>query len=299
MDSIQSFYKNKRVLVTGGAGFIGSHLVEKLVNLGAQVTVLDNFSSGVLTNLKSVVGDIFVIYGDVRSAYTCLKATENKDIVFHLASFVSVPQSIVDPITCYNINVNGTNNILEGCRKNAVKAFVFSTSSAVYGDKDGVSCEDDSLNPTSPYAISKVKGEEACKLYATNFAMNIACLRYFNVYGERQKINGPYAAVVATFTQQLKTNQTLTIYGDGKQTRDFIHVSRVVDANILVATKSSLQGDIFNIASGKSMNLLQLIETLKKDLCVQQNDTSFMPARQGDIVHSQASIKKYTTLANS
>jgi nucleoside-diphosphate-sugar epimerase len=299
MESLQKFYDKKRVLVTGGAGFIGSHLVEKLVSLGARVTIFDNFSAGSLANLKSVVHAINVIYADVRSPYSCLKATANQEIVFHLAAFISVPESFKDPQLCYNINIDGTNNMLTGCEKNSVKTFIYSSSSAVYGNKNSICSETDQLHPESPYAISKHKGELATKHYFQTYRLNTAILRYFNVYGQRQNPNGAYAAVVAKFTQQLLTKEPLTIFGDGKQTRDFIHVSKVVDANLMVAMHDALHGDVFNVGTGRSMNLLQLIDHLEKELKIQRTAVSFMPARQGDIEHSQANCEKYQKLCPS
>ncbi len=298
LEQLQQFYANKRVLVTGGAGFIGSHLAEKLVALGAHVTVLDNFSSGTLSNLKVIAHAITLSYADIRSAYTCLKATTHKDIVFHCASFISVPASIQHPDLCYSVNIEGTKNLLEGCRKNNVQSFIFSSSSAVYGEKTGPCLEDDLLAPQTPYALSKRESEELCKEYTIKYNLNTASLRYFNVYGQRQNPNGPYAAVVAKFTQQLLTGTPLTIYGDGLQTRDFVHVSNVVTANLTLATGTNLNGEIFNIASGKSLTLFQLIEQLEQELKVKRAGIIFQPARQGDILHSMAHCDKYKQFAS-
>ncbi len=299
MESLQKFYDKKRVLVTGGAGFIGSHLVEKLVSLGARVTVFDNFSTGSLTNLKSVVHAINIIYADVRSPYSCLRATANQEIVFHLAAFISVPESFQNPQLCYNVNIDGTNNILAGCEKNNVKTFIYSSSSAVYGNKNTLCSEIDPLDPQSPYAISKHKGELATKHYFQTYRLNTAILRYFNVYGPRQNPHGSYAAVVAKFTQQLLAQKPLTIFGDGKQTRDFIHVSKIVEANLMVAMHNNLHGDIYNVGTGKSMNLLQLIDHLEKELNIKRTTIMFLPARQGDITNSQANCEKYQKLSPS
>ena len=297
MESLKNFYTNKRVLVTGGAGFIGSHLVEKLVSLGARVTVLDNFSSGNINNLKSVLSSVSLFYADVRTEYSCSKATVGQDVVFHTAGFISVAESVKNPKVCYDINVQGTAHMLEACRKNDVKNFVFSSSSAVYGQKNGLCNEDDPVDPQSPYASSKYDGETLCKEYAQTTNMNIAILRYFNVYGERQSADGSYAAVVARFSQQLKTGQPVTIFGDGKQTRDFIHVSQVAQANALLGMRDDLKGDVFNVGSGKSITILELIEQLEKELNVKSAELTFSPARQGDIVHSHANCEKYLHIA--
>ena len=186
MEHVKQFYKNKQVLVTGGAGFIGSHIVEALVEAQAHVTILDNFSSGSISNLKSVVGNITVLYSDIRSMHSCLKATENKSVVFHCAAFISVPLSIQDPNYCYAINIDGTKNILEASKQNGIESFVLSSSAAVYGNREGLCNENDTPNPLSPYAISKLKNEQLCSQIAQQSHMNIASLRYFNVYGPRQ-----------------------------------------------------------------------------------------------------------------
>jgi UDP-glucose 4-epimerase len=296
MEQLKAFYSKKKILVTGGAGFIGSHLVEKLIELEADVTVLDNFSSGRLSNLQNVLTKITLLYADIRSAESTFKATLHKDIVFHLASFVSVPESIKNPELCIATNTQGTRNLLESCKKNDVNNLIFSSSSAVYGDKNGQCKEDDTVQPKSPYAQSKLDGEALCKEFAVKHGINTACLRYFNVYGDRQSPNGDYAAVVAKFKHQLLHNKPITIFGDGKQTRDFIDVKHVVDANIKIGMLNNQPGEIFNIGSGKSINLFELLDLLEKELHVKPQEITFQPARQGDIVFSQASCDKYQNL---
>lgn len=293
MESLQQFYSNKRILVTGGAGFIGSHLVEKLIGLGAHVSVLDNFSTGNLANLKSVAHAITLLYSDIRSPYSCIKATYQQDIVFHAAAFTSVPESLQSPDLCHKVNVDGTRYLLEGCKKNNIKNFIFSSSSAVYGNKSEICLESDYPSPQSPYGMSKNEAESLCKQYSLDGSVGTTILRYFNVYGERQNPNGQYAAVVARFKQQLLSGQPLTIFGDGTQTRDFIHVSKVVDANLALGMSQNHQGDIFNIGSGKSVNLLELIEQLERELEVKRSGITFLPARHGDITHSKANCEKY------
>jgi nucleoside-diphosphate-sugar epimerase len=293
METLQRFYAQKKILVTGGAGFIGSHIVEKLVTYGARVTVLDNFSSGTLANLKSVVHTINLMYADVRCLHSCAKASENQDFVFHLASLVSVPESIKNQELCYKINIDGTRNILEACRKNNVKRFIFSSSSAVYGNKNTVCKETTPLNPQSPYAESKVVGENLCHEYNKKYGLSSVILRYFNVYGERQNPKGPYAAVVARFKQQLLNAEPLTIFGDGKQTRDFIPVSDVVHANLKLAMAQTNLCETFNIGTGKSITLLELINQLENELQTRRTTINFLPAREGDILHSKAYCEKY------
>lgn len=293
MMELQNFYKDKQVLVTGGAGFIGSHLVEKLVELGARVTVFDNFSTGSLNNLRAVLPFITVSFGDVRSAYSIQRATQHKDIVFHLAAFISVPLSIEQPELCHATNVLGTRNVLEGCKENNVVTFIFASSCAVYGNTNTANFEDDPVNPTTPYAHSKVKGEALCKEYAQQYNISTATLRYFNVYGDRQRTNGEYAAVVAKFKENLLNRKPITIFGTGKQTRDFVAVGDVVLANLKVAMLPELRGEIFNIGSGKSTNLLDLLAQLEKDLNIQRAGITFAPARSDDIFYSCASCEKY------
>jgi UDP-glucose 4-epimerase len=296
MEQLKSLYQNKKVLVTGGAGFIGSHIAEKLVSLGAQVTILDNFSTGKVSNLKNILTQINLIYSDINLPHVCMKTTQNKDIVFHLAAIVSVPQSQHYPEICLKINSQGTKNMLEGCKKNSVKTFVFSSSCAVYGDKNKPCTEDDAPKPLSPYAQSKLEGEQLCRDYAQNFGINTVSLRYFNVYGERQHLNGEYSAVITKFRHNIQNNLPLTIFGTGQQTRDFIHVNEVVVANLKMAVKENLQGNVFNVASGKSISILDLIKKLESELGKKAVDIKFQPARSGDIVYSQASCEKLKTL---
>jgi nucleoside-diphosphate-sugar epimerase len=300
MESVlQRFYRNKQVLVTGGAGFIGSHLVEKLVSLGARVTVLDNFSTGSLKNLKSVVSCINLIYADIRAPHSCLKATSNQAVVFHLAAFVSVPESIMFPENCLQVNSLGTKNILLAAAKNNVTNVVISSSSAVYGNKAGICSEDDDLAPLSPYATSKHEAEEWGKKIAEKSAINVVSLRYFNVYGERQNPHGSYAAVVARFTHLLNNKLPLTIFGDGTQTRDFVPVAQAVEANLIAGMTPDAKGTAFNIGSGKSITLLTLIKQLEKELKTSATGINFLPARMGDILHSEASCKKFSLFAHN
>ncbi|MBX9830521.1 NAD-dependent epimerase/dehydratase family protein [Candidatus Babeliales bacterium] len=299
MKQLESFYKNKQVLVTGGAGFIGSHLVEKLVELGARVSVLDNFSTGNLNNLRSVLAHISLIYADVVHLHSVLKATAHKDFVFHLAAFASVTQSLNYADLCWKINVDGTRNVLEACHQNNVKTLVFSSSSAVYGNQTTNCNETDTPKPLSPYAKSKYESEKLCKEYAEKYGFNTTCLRYFNVYGNRQSPQGMYAAVVAQFKNNLLAQKPLTIYGDGKQTRDFINVADVVQANLRLALLNKSVGEVFNIGSGKSMNLFELIANLEQELKIQKTNIDFKPSRENEIMHSQANCEKYQKVVTS
>lgn len=296
MKLVKEFYKNKKILITGGAGFIGSHIAEELIKYDAQVTILDNFSTGNINNLLNTFPRINVLYGDITNPFTCINATKEKDFVFHLAALASVKQSIQFPEICDKINIEGTKNLLEGCIKNKVSIFVFSSSAAVYGNKNDHCKEDDQLDPLSPYAQSKIAGEQLCKKYSNEYEINTACLRYFNVYGERQNPDGEYAAVVAKFTENLKNKKPITIFGDGKQTRDFIHVSKVVEANLKIGMQKSLKGETYNIATGKSIDLFELIDKLEKETKNKKVNILFKPSRKGDILHSLANCTKYTNL---
>lgn len=293
---LKAFYADRKVLVTGGAGFIGSHLVEALVKLGAKVTVLDNFSTGSMNNLRSILPYINLQYADITSPYSTMQGTANKDIVFHLAAFVSVPDSIRHPKHCHLVNEIGTANTINACIKNNVKSFVFSSSASVYGDKSSMCSEEDIPNPQSPYALSKLAGESLCKNAGAQYNIATTVLRYFNVYGERQNPNGDYAAVVAKFTDCLRQRQPITIFGDGSQTRDFVHVSTVVTANLMAGASLHHTGEIINVASGVSISLLELINQLEKDLALTRTNILFQPARNGDIKQSAARCTKLTRL---
>ena len=295
------FYRNISVLVTGGAGFIGSHLTRELVQRGAQVTVLDDFSTGLAHNLAGLEDKISVINGSFTNPATCLKATKSKQIIFHLGAFISVPASVQDPRTCHDTNVNGTFNLLEAACINGVQGFVFSSSAAVYGPREELCCESMPCAPTSPYGTSKLIGELLCQQYSRNYGLRTVCLRYFNVFGERQNPDGAYAAVVAKFRHQMESNLPITIFGDGHQTRDFIPVADVVAANLLLGMQEAavMNGQPFNIASGRQINLLELVELLKKDFPNYATQPTLKPARAGDIRHSGADIKKFKLIPST
>lgn len=287
---------NVPVLVTGGAGFIGSHLAQELIKQKAKVTILDNFSTGSKENLENIANQITLIDGDIQDFSTCLDATKGKAIVFHLAAAISVNESMEHPDHCFGTNVTGTLNMLEACKRNGVSRFVFSSSSAVYGPATGTCSEQTPCNPLSPYGTSKLMGEHACQSYALYF--DTVCLRYFNVYGDRQNPNGAYAAVVAKFRHQMTHNKPITIFGDGLQTRDFISVDQVVKANIKVGTIDGqlVNGQVFNVGTGKSINLLELIEKLKQEFPDYNQTPTFAPERDGDIKNSSANCSKFQQL---
>lgn len=290
------YYRNLPVLVTGGAGFIGSHLVERLIALGARVTVMDNLSTGTMKNLQTIANSVSFIHASITDFAACVQATQNAHVIFHLAAAVSVPASVEHPDHCYHTNVGGTLNLLEAAARNGVERLVFSSSSAVYGHTDTPCSEDMACHPQSPYGVSKLVAEQACRAYAHR--ISTVCLRYFNVYGERQNPHGEYAAVVAKFKSLIARNQPITIFGDGLQTRDFISIDNVVDANLScgMLAHQHMNGDAFNIANGTSMTLLELVDQLKRETPTYREPLLFQPARAGDIRFSAANCTKYQTL---
>lgn len=299
IDSI-IFYQGRNVLVTGGAGFIGSHLVEALVEMGANVTVLDNLSTGNLENLEKIKSKITFIEGDIRSFKTCLAAAAGQSLIFHEAAFVSAAESVSKPYECYEINVHGTLNVLKAAQANQVEKLLFASSAAVYGNTDQVCHEMLPCDPESPYGASKLSGEKYCQIFHAQSGLQTLSLRYFNVWGERQNPDGGYAAAIAKFKYQMQHNLPITIYGDGSQTRDFIHVSEIVKANLELAKLDAtiLTGQPVNIASGTSRSLLEMIELLKKDYPNYIQELTFAPTRPGDIKFSAASNQTLKTLLN-
>lgn len=293
------FYKKKNVLVTGGCGFIGSHVAEMLVNLGANVTIIDNLATGFEKNIEPFRKDITFLKESIVDPAACEKAVSGNEIIFHLAAFISVPGSVKDPKSCHEINVDGTFNLLQAARHHNVKRFVFSSTSSVYGPRETVCHETDSdLKPVSPYGATKLMGELYCSQFSLLFDVPCVMLRYFNVYGDRQNPDSEYAAVVAKFRQCLESDKPLTIFGDGTQTRDFVHVKDVAEANLIVgmAEKETVNGEKYNIGTGKSISVLQLAEDMKKQFPGHTHETVFKPSRDGDVKHTQMSAEKFSSL---
>jgi nucleoside-diphosphate-sugar epimerase len=297
---LAEFYNNRQVLVTGGAGFIGSHIVEKLVELNAHVTVIDNLTTGNLDNLSHVLSSIIFIQDDITNFDACKKATQNKTLIFHCAAQVSVPESLEKPYLCYLINVHGTYNLLEAARINNVDRFIFSSSSAVYGTQEIPCTENMPCAPTSPYGTSKLIGELSCQLYSKQYNLKTLCLRYFNVFGSRQRDNGAYTGIIKTMRTSMNAHRSITIYGDGLQTRDFVSVEDVSNANIWFATlpPALLDGTVVNIASGTTKNIIELYNELKTEYPLYAQEPIFQPARAGDIKNSSADCTKFKTLYN-
>jgi nucleoside-diphosphate-sugar epimerase len=284
--------KGKTVLVTGGAGFIGSHLVRDLAAEGAVVRVLDNLSAGSYGRFAGMERKIDFQEGDIRNAVACRNACRGVDTVFHLAAYVSVPGSLKDPIMADAINISGTLNMLLAARDSGVRRFVFSSSSAVYGDIDVLPTREEALpKPTSPYGVEKLYGEHVVRLFAAHHGLEATALRYFNVYGPGQNPESEYAAVIPKFITRMLAGQNPTIFGDGTQTRDFLFVQDVVRANLLAAQTESTGSEVFNIAGGNSISLNELYSALAEVLGVTVQ-AEYGPPRQGDILHSGADIGK-------
>lgn len=274
----------KRYLVTGGAGFIGSHIVRALLEQGDFVRVLDNFSTGKPENLAGL--DIDLITGDIRDSATVAKAMSGMDRVFHEAAFVSVPQSMDDPLTCFEINQRGTEIVLEAARKAGVGRVVLASSAAVYGDSEDLPLDEDTLlYPMSPYAVSKRVDELYAALYTRSFGLEVVALRYFNVFGPRQRPDSMYAAAVPIFTRRLIDGKPITIYGDGGQTRDLVFVGDIVRANLVASEHPAAPGNIFNVCTGEEIRVIDLVQTLM-DLFPSAPAPQFATARSGDIYRS-------------
>ncbi len=273
-------------LITGGAGFIGSHVAEALIRRGDSVRVFDNFASGRRANLAHLP-EVTVVEGDIRDAPLTRQVMAGVDYVIHLAALVSVTQSIRDPFLTHQVNVTGTLNVLTAAREHHVKRVVLASSCAVYGDNPDLPFTEESVTrPMSPYAASKLIGEVYCQTTYRVYGLSTVCLRYFNVYGPRQDPDGEYAAVIPKFMQRIKQGHPPTIYGNGLQTRDFIYVGDVVRANLLACAREEAAGQVLNVASGRGVSLLELVAILN-ELCGAHFTPQFEPARAGDILHSR------------
>ncbi len=276
----------KSALVTGGAGFIGSHLVRHLLKNNWKVRVLDNFTSGKQENLIGLTLNFDMITGDIRDERIVKDVVKGVDVIFHEAAFVSVPQSMQQPGECLDVNVRGTENLIQAGIEARVSRMVLASSAAVYGDNDAIPLiEDLPTRPLSPYAASKNINEIMAGMVSRAYGFNVTCLRYFNVYGPRQNPDSQYAAAIPIFIKRCLEEQPITIFGDGGQTRDLIFVDDVVKANLLAAEINSAPGGVFNICSGRETRLLDLIEELLALFPKAQSPVISEP-RQGDIYRS-------------
>ena len=287
-------------LVTGGAGFIGSNIVQELVQRGEEVSVLDNFSTGKRENLTPFLDKINLIEGDVRSYHTVRKAVDDVDFILHQAALPSVPRSINDPITTNDVNVTGTINILDAAKDANVKRVVFASSSSIYGEIGNLLKTEDMLpQPLSPYAVSKLAGEKYCQAFTRLYGLETVCLRYFNVFGPNQDPTSQYSAVIPKFINLMKMGKPATIFGDGEQSRDFTFVENVVQANLLACKKGfeEISGEIFNIACGKRITINDLVKSINQILKT-DIEPNYASSRPGDVKHSLANIGKAQQFLN-
>jgi UDP-glucose 4-epimerase len=287
-----------KALVTGGAGFIGSHLVEALLSVGCKVTVLDNLSTGNLFNLKPILDHITFFENDIRELEILEQAAEDCDVIFHLAAVVAVQQTISDPIDSAMVNDIGTLNVLEAARAKNVRRVVLASSCAVYGDDPRLPKEETMMpRPASPYAVHKLSAEHYARVYFDLFGLETVSLRFFNVYGPRQDPSSPYSGVISIFMAKAVSNQAPVIYGDGNQSRDFVYVKDVVKANLLAADSDHSAGNVLNIGTGSYVIINRLWELIAS-LGGQQSAPRYEAARSGDILHSVAGMELTRSILN-
>ena len=277
-------------LVTGGAGFIGSHLVTRLVEEGHQVRILDNLCAGTLQNLAHLNDGVEFFQGDVADPEACAKAVAGAEVVFHQAALASVPLSVDRPLDTHKACVTGTVTLLDACVKAKVRRVVYAASSSVYGNDPEMPKHESQLpQALSPYAAAKLAGELYCESFASSYDLETVRLRYFNIFGPRQDPDSPYAAVIPLFVSALVNGHRPKIFGDGTQSRDFTYVDNVVEANIRASLAEGVSGNVYNVACGESLSILDLL----KEICSRLNvpcDPEFLEARAGDVKHSWADI---------
>jgi nucleoside-diphosphate-sugar epimerase len=277
-------------LVTGGAGFIGSHIVRRLLERGDRVRVLDDFSTGRRRNVEELDGRIELVEGSICDRATVARALAGVERVFHLAARASVPRSIDEPLPCNEVNVTGTLNLLVAARAAGVQRFVYSASSSAYGDTPTLPKTTDMRpDPLSPYAVSKLAAEQYCTVWAKVYGLQTVSLRYFNVFGPRQDPASTYAAVIPAFVSQMLRGGRPTIYGDGEQSRDFCYIDNVVDANLLAGDAAMLDGEVVNVACGERTTLNQIMRQIN-ELLGTKIEPIHAPPRAGDVRHSLADI---------
>lgn len=282
-----------KCLVTGGAGFIGSHVVDALIARGDKVRVLDNLSTGRKENLVRHASGIELLVGDLRNEETIQNAVRGIDYVFHIAALRAVLRSVDDPCETNEVNVRGTLNLLLAAKEAGVKRVIFSSSSSVYGDTDVFPSREDALpRPQSPYAASKIMGEYYCQIFSRLYGLETVCLRYFNVFGPRQNPESKYSAVIPIFVDCMLKGVSPEIHSDGKQSRDFTYVANVVSGNLLAADAKGVSGEVFNIACHEEFSVLEIFNQLKDILSIEGVEPVFKPKRAGDVRRSFADIAK-------
>jgi UDP-N-acetylglucosamine 4-epimerase len=306
MNNFKEKLNHKNILVTGGAGFIGSNLCEELINLGANVTCLDNFSTGFHSNLEAIKDhpNFKLIEGDIRNLEDCKAACENQDYVLHEAALGSVPRSINDPITSNDVNVGGFLNMLVAARDANVKRFVYAASSSTYGDSESLPKVEDVIGkPLSPYAITKYVNELYADVFKRTYDFDTIGLRYFNVFGRKQNPNGAYAAVIPKFVMQLMNHESPVINGGGEYSRDFTYIDNVILMNLLALTSDNTDSvnQVYNTAFGERTTLNDLVSNLKEYLSdfdpkIAEVEVIYGDYRKGDVPHSLASIDKAKNL---
>ena len=300
--------ENKQVLVTGGAGFIGSNLCENLLEHGNKVTCMDNFLTGKKSNIAHLIGhgNFTLIEGDIRNPHDCNKGTDGIEIVLHQAALGSVPRSINDPLTTNEININGFLNMLYASKEQGVKRFVYAASSSTYGDSKELPKKEEVIGmPLSPYAVTKYVNELYAHVFSNLYGIETIGLRYFNVFGRKQDPNGAYAAAIPKFIKAFMNHESPKINGDGSQTRDFTYIDNVIQANHLAGSTQNKDAlnKVFNIACGDQSILIDLVENLRLllsnfDSKIASVKITHGPERVGDVKHSLASIEKAQTLLN-
>jgi UDP-glucose 4-epimerase len=282
----------RNCLVTGGAGFIGSHLVEGLLGAGWQVRVLDDFSTGNPANLATLADRVQLTRGSVVDPAAVTAATAGCEVVFHLAALPSVVKSVEEPVLVHDVTATGTLQVLDAARRQGVRRIVYAASSSAYGDQPGTDrTETDALLPLSPYAAAKLAGEHYCQAFSTVYGLQTVRLRFFNVFGPRQDAKNPYSGVIALFIAAMSAGRTPTIFGDGAQARDFVYVANVVQALMNAADAPTADGQVYNIGNGGSTTILELVRDLN-ELLGKDIRPNFAPPRAGDVRLSQADIRR-------